>query len=281
MDGMPAVVTRTDSRPLPPLSPPSLFSPSPQYCTFAQDPAALGLAQAFQPGLSDLVVRPDILNDATLANTAAPGSANGAAPLLRAAYQFDERRVEQYMDNVLAFEYVVQGSDAYSQDATEARLNAAQPHLSARLDVRGDAALDLNGSLIARACPGVSYVATLNLSSGAAVVMGVHDFKAGEVLLLTGVKGAAAHQGEGWVGRRPYFFRCIGRWGRRPSMKRRIHTAPLCVRACLGVPALRAPWEESARSGRLDAPPSLPTPSPPAPSPQALSTSPPGSWRAR
>jgi hypothetical protein len=60
---------------------------------------------------------------------------------------YNEERVEQYMDNVLAFEYVVQSegpSNPYNQSATGLPATVDQQHLTNDLDYKNNAALDLN-----------------------------------------------------------------------------------------------------------------------------------------
>lgn len=114
----------------------------------------------------------------------------GSVVNTRKEIQYAEDRTEQYMDNVLAFEIVVQSDDAYDQ--ADVANTADQEHLSADLDYASKNALELNGGTIKRACANVFQVKSIDCAGNATVeVYGKHRLLPGDIVQLEGIDADA------------------------------------------------------------------------------------------
>jgi hypothetical protein len=130
-------------------------------------------------------------------------------PSLRREVQFDEERIEQYMDNVLAFEYRVTsssrgvaGEDDYDQAVGGLDLTSGQAHLTADLDYTGTNALDLNGGSIKRACADTYQVSAISAANPSeltlvthaspqtSAISATHTLLPGDIIYVAGVEGA-------------------------------------------------------------------------------------------
>jgi len=122
-------------------------------------------------------------------------SAEQGGPVVatRKGFQYNEERVEQYMDNVLAFEYTVQSEgpyDTYDQTVAGLQGTTNQEHLTNDLDYKSAGALELNGGTIKRACASVYQVKAVSCDTQAQVELyGKHQLRAGDVVTLEGVGG--------------------------------------------------------------------------------------------
>jgi hypothetical protein len=128
---------------------------------------------------------------ATFAQSAEEG---GSVVTTRKEYQYNEERVEQYMDNVLAFEFnvLVEGAASppflYDQSDTGPASGDTQQHLTNDLDYKSRTALELNGGSIKRACANVYQVKSLTCAIKAVVeVYGKHRLLPGDVVALEGI----------------------------------------------------------------------------------------------
>ena len=117
----------------------------------------------------------------------------GSVVNTRKEFQYAEDRTEQYMDNVLAFEYVVQSDNAYDQSETGLGSTSGQEHLSVDLDYAGKDALDLNGGTVKRACANIFQVKSIDCSGNATIeVYGKHRLLPGDIVQLEGIDAADA-----------------------------------------------------------------------------------------
>ena len=175
----------------------------PGYCTFSADTryhlptsdstlldhTRYGQQLPGQPG------RFGIGNTGRGATFAVSAEEGGSVVTTRKEYQYNEERVEQYMDNVLAFEYIVQSEGAanayvlYDQSETGLPSTANQQHLTNDLDYKDRSALELNGGTIKRACANVFQVRSLTCGTKAVVeVYGMHRLLPGDVIALEGIE---------------------------------------------------------------------------------------------
>ena len=127
---------------------------------------------------------------ARAATFAVAAEEGGSVVNTRKEFQYAEDRTEQYMDNVLAFELVVQSDDAYDQ--ADVANTADQEHLSADLDYASKNALELNGGTIKRACANVFQVKSIDCAGNATVeVYGKHRLLPGDIVQLEGIDADA------------------------------------------------------------------------------------------
>ena len=122
----------------------------------------------------------------------------GPVVTTRKEFQYNEERSEQYMDNVLAFEFTVEGVrtrpdgvDAYVQSAANAgEVSANETHLTSDLEYLGTDALELDadGGSIKRACANVFQVKAIECGAETIVtVYGKHRMLPGDVVALEGI----------------------------------------------------------------------------------------------
>lgn len=127
----------------------------------------------------------------------------GPVVTTRKEFQYNEERSEQYMDNVLAFEFTVKGGtyasdgvDAYAQSAANAgEVSANEEHLTSDLDYLGVDALQLDagGGSIKRACANVFQVKAIECGAETIVtVYGKHRMLPGDVVALEGIESTDA-----------------------------------------------------------------------------------------
>mmetsp|Transcript_30980 Transcript_30980/g.77067 ORF Transcript_30980/g.77067 Transcript_30980/m.77067 type:complete len:442 (+) Transcript_30980:207-1532(+) len=95
------------------------------------------------------------------------------------------------MDNVLAFEYVVQSegpAEAYDQSEGGLPATADQQHLTNDLDYKDVQSLEVNAGSIKRACANVYQIKSITCSSKAVVeVYGKHRLLPGDIIALEGI----------------------------------------------------------------------------------------------
>ena len=127
----------------------------------------------------------------------------GPVVTTRKEFQYNEERSEQYMDNVLAFEFTVEGGtyasdgvDAYVQSAANAgEVSANETHLTSDLEYLGTDALELDadGGSIKRACANVFQVKAIECGAETIVtVYGKHRMLPGDVVALEGIQSTDA-----------------------------------------------------------------------------------------
>ena len=120
-----------------------------------------------------------------------PGPDGGGVVATRKEFQYNEDRVEQYMDNVLAFELTVAtGGGAYDQTKGNLGATAGEAMQSNDLEYVSRHALELNGGTIKRACPMTFQIKAITCGVKTVVeVYGRHRLKPGDKIAVEGVVG--------------------------------------------------------------------------------------------
>ena len=127
----------------------------------------------------------------------------GAVVTTRKEFQYNEERSEQYMDNVLAFEFTVEGGtyasdgvDAYVQSAANAgEVSANETHLTSDLEYLGTDALELDadGRVHQARVRNVFQVKAIGCGAETIVtVYGKHRMLPGDVVALEGIQSTDA-----------------------------------------------------------------------------------------